>query len=148
MQDDGWKTQDSTIAKKCRASLCNPCLARYFFRHSAILSFKAVLSRYVSLILICQRVWQYFKSRLPQRSNVTPFECNSGRVIKSFKINGTNSFLLNDVKRFDRWGGNGFNSILTSDTLTKPPERPSTHGQAQEFPGASSSVVAILSQEG
>lgn len=147
MQDDGWKTQNSTIAKKCRARLCIPCLARYFFVIPPSWVLKP-FCRITSLTFICQRVWQYFKSRLPQRSNITPFECNPGRVIKSFKINGTNSFLLNDVKRFDRWGGNGFNSLLTFGTLTKPPERPCTHGQAWEFPGASSSVVAILSQEG
>ena len=36
-QQDGSKTQDGRMTKKCGARLCIPGLARNFFRHSAVL---------------------------------------------------------------------------------------------------------------
>ena len=44
-QQDGSKTQDGRMTKKCGARLCIPGLARNFFRHSAVLSLTAVLLR-------------------------------------------------------------------------------------------------------
>ena len=42
---DGWKTQDCRMTKKCSATLRIPGLARHFFRYSAVLSLPAVLLR-------------------------------------------------------------------------------------------------------
>ena len=165
-----------------------------FFRHLAVLSLKALLSHNVSNIHSLTS-GKYFKSRLQQWNNITPFECNSSKVIRYFTINGTNSLFcfvfaflclcfvlfficfalivqeltlladfnlklsaaaaasssrrtkfcsslqfltykmtartvgisisfhirlifLNDVERFDRRGGNGFNSSLTCDSIS------------------------------
>ena len=44
MQQDGWKTQDGRMMKKCCPRLCIPAT---FFRHSAVLSLPAVLLRKV-----------------------------------------------------------------------------------------------------
>ena len=61
-----------------------------FFRHLAVLSLKALLSHNVSNIHSLTS-GKYFKSRLQQWNNITPFECNSSKVIRYFTINGTNS---------------------------------------------------------
>ena len=50
---NGCKTQDGRMTKKCGARLCIPVLARHFFRHSAVLSLTAVLLRKVPIVIQC-----------------------------------------------------------------------------------------------
>ena len=44
-QQDGWKTQDGRMTKKCRAKLYLPNSYATFFRHSAVLSRPTILLR-------------------------------------------------------------------------------------------------------
>ena len=76
IQQDGLKTQDSRMMKKCITRLCIPGLAQHFFHHSAIPSLPVVLLHKVPCdylvvyLFVCfpleyAQVQQYFHLWLP-----------------------------------------------------------------------------------